>query len=332
MKESLSFPTHPTLAPMTLRLRYRAALALSLLAPCAASLGAVNFEKEIWPILQKKCVDCHRAPYEENGRKKEPKGGLRLDAAWAIIKGSEHGPILKPKDSAASSLYKVVTLPKDDDDFMPPKGDPLTEDEVKLLKAWIDEGANFDGWEGEKAGQPAELAKVPQVMTKRQHEEFYKALEADAKPVPEDVLKKAKEAGAQISPISTTSPLLRVDFLTGVSACTDEKVAALLPLAGNIAHLDLGRTAITDAALATVAKMPRLAKLDLRQTKITDAALEHLTGLKSLTTVNLFGTEVTDAGIKTLTGNKSIQNIYAFQTKVTPAAASAASGVNIIIK
>lgn len=318
---------------MTTGLRSSSALlSAALLTLASSSQGAVNFEKEIWPILQKKCVDCHRAPYEENGRKKEPKAGLRLDAAWAITKGSENGPILKPKDSAASSIYTVVTLPKDDDDFMPPKGDPLTDDEVKLLKAWIDEGADFGGWEGEKTGQPADLAKAPQVMTKRQHEEFYKALEAGVKPVAEDVLKKAKEAGAQIAPISTTSPLLRVDFLTGVSSCTDEKVAALLPLAENIAHLDLGRTAITDAALATIGKMPRLSKLDLRQTKITDASLENLVSLSSLTSVNLFGTEVTDAGIKTLTGNKAIQNIYAFQTKVTPAAVSAAKGINVVIK
>lgn len=304
----------------------------AFLALTAASHGAVNFEKEIWPFIQKKCVDCHRAPYEENGKKKEPKAGLRLDAAWAILKGSEDGPVLKAKDSAASSLYEVVTLPKDDDDFMPPKGAPLTDAEVKLLKQWIDEGADFGGWEGNKEGAPAELAKAPQVMTKRQHEEFYKALEAGVKPLPEDVIKKAKAAGAQIATISTTSPLVRVDFLTGVSTCTDDKVAALAPLAENIAHLDLGRTVITDAALATIAKMPRLAKLDLRQTKITDKGLESLTGLKNLNSVNLFGTEVTDAGIKTLTSNKAVKNIYAFQTKVTPAAVSAAKGVNVIIK
>jgi len=317
---------------MTTGLRSSSLLSAALFSLAASASGAVNFEKQVWPILQKKCVECHRAPYEENGRKKEPKAGLRLDAAWAITKGSENGAVLKPKDSAGSSIYSLAALPADDEDIMPPKGDPLTKDELALLKQWIDEGADFGGWEGEKAGQPAEVAKAPQVMTKRQHEEFYKALEANAKPVADDVLKKAKEAGAQIAPISTTSPLLRVDFLTGVSSCTDEKVAALLPLADNIAHLDLGRTAITDAALATVAKMSRLAKLDLRQTKITDAALENLTGLKSLTSVNLFGTEVTDAGIKTLTGNKSIQNIYLFQTKVTPAAVSAAKGINVIIK
>jgi hypothetical protein len=299
----------------------------------SSALAAVNFEKDLWPILQKKCVDCHRAPYEENGKAKEPKAGLRLDAAWAILKGSENGPVLKPKNAATSAIYEVVTLPKDDDDFMPPKGDPLTEAEIKLLKQWIDEGAEFGGWVGSTAGAPAgTVAEAPKVMKKREHEEIYKALEAQVKPVPDAVLKQAKAAGAQVAPISTTSPLLRVDFLTGVSTCTDEKVAALLPLAENIAHLDLGRTAISDAALATIAKFPRLTRLDLRQTKVTDKGVEALSTLKHLHSINLFATAVTDAGLKALTSIKSVKNIYAWQTKITPAAASGIKHINIVVK
>jgi hypothetical protein len=306
---------------------------LGLTVMSSTASAAVNFEKEIWPIIEKRCVECHRAPYVENGKTKEPKAGLRLDASWAILKGGENGPILKAKDSAASSIYESVTLPSEEDGHMPPKGDSLTEAEIKLLKTWIDEGADFGGWVGSKEGMPAELAaSAPGVMRKREHEEFYKALEAGAKPVADDVLKAAKAAGAQISPISTTSPLLRVDFLTGVSTANDEKVAALLPLADNIAHLDLGRTAITDAALGTVAKMSRLARLDLRQTKITDAGLEALTALKHLHSINIYGTAITDAGVKQLTSVASLKNIFAFQTKVTPGGAAGHKGVNVIIK
>ncbi|MBL9114453.1 MAG: hypothetical protein JNJ83_05550 [Verrucomicrobiaceae bacterium] len=299
----------------------------------ATASAAVNFEKEIWPIFEKKCVECHRAPFEENGKKKEPKAGLRLDASWAIMKGSENGPVLKAKDPSASGIYESVTLPEDDDDHMPPKGDSLTDAEVKLLKTWIEEGADFGGWIGSKDGMPANVGgSVPGVMRKREHEEFYKSLEAGAKAVPDAVLKAAKAAGAQIAPISTTSTLVRVDFLTGVSSCTDEKVAALLPLADNIAHLDLGRTAITDAALATIAKMPRLARLDLRQTKITDGGLEALSGLKNLNSINVYGTAIGDAGLKNLANIKSLKNVYAFLTKITPAAASGTKGLNVVIK
>ena len=271
-----------------------------------------------------------------NGKKKEPKAGLRLDAAWAIMKGSENGAIVKPKDSSKSSLHEVLELPSDDDSHMPPKGEPLTAAQIALVKQWIDEGANFGEWKGSTEGMPAELAPTAAVARKREHEEFYKALEKDAKPAAPDALKKAQAAGAQISTLTATSPLVRVDFLTGVSSCTDAKVAELMPLAENIAHLDLGRTAVTDGALGSVAKFKRLAKLDLRQTKVTDKGLEALTGLTKLQTLNLYGTEVTDAAVDTLAKMKGLKQVFLWQTKATEAGAkklqSAIPGVVVVVK
>ena len=308
--------------------------ALPLLAGSANA--AVSFEKEIWPFLEKRCVECHKAPFTENGKKKEPKAGLRLDGAWAIMKGSENGAVIKPKESAKSSLYEVVTLPKDDDAHMPPKGEPLSEAEIKLLKQWIDEGADFGTWEGNTEGKPAQLGAEGAAARKREHDDFYKALEAGAKPVPDAALKAVTEAGAQVATISTTSALVRVDFLTGVSKCDDAKVATLLPMADNVAHLDLGRTIITDAALATVAKMPRLARLDLRQTKITDKGLESLTALKKLQVLNLYGTEVTDAGVQSLASIKSLKQVFLWQSKATEAGAkklqAALPGATVSVK
>lgn len=282
--------------------------------------GEVHFEKDLLPVLTKKCLDCHKAPFEDNGRKKEPKAGLRLDAAWAILKGSENGPVLKPGDSAKSYLHEVVTLPADDDMFMPPKGDPMTKDEIALLKKWIDEGADFGGWKGNLEGKPDEPAEPRPAKPKvREHEVLYKKLAEGLKPATDDAKKPAEAAGAQLSELQVNVPLLRVDFLTGVSACTDEKVAALAPLTDHIAHLDLGRTAITDAALQTIARMPRLAELDLRQTQVTDAGLAFLKPLKNLHTLNLYGTRVTDAGLKHLTSLKSLKKVYLWQTQATEA-------------
>ena len=92
-----------------------ALLPLASLLLAAPAFGAVSFEKEILPFMTKKCVDCHRAPYEENGKKKEPKAGLRLDAAWAIVKGSENGTVLTAGSPDKSGIYESVNLPKDDD-------------------------------------------------------------------------------------------------------------------------------------------------------------------------------------------------------------------------
>ncbi len=283
--------------------------------------AAVSFEKDILPVLNKKCVDCHKAPFEENGKKKEPKAGLRLDASWAILKGSENGPVLTPGAPDKSGIYEAVMLPKDDDGHMPPKGDDLTPEEIKALKTWIEEGADFGGWIGSKDGMPADaqMATTKEVKP-REHDLFYTALEKDVKPLADDVLAKAKAAGAQVSPVKVGSALVRVDFLTGVSKCDDEKAAALLALKENIVQVDLGRTVITDATLKnTLSQLPRLVSVDLRQTKVTDAGLESLTSLKKLQSLNLYGTEVTDAGLQHLAKIKSLKNVYLWQSKATEA-------------
>jgi len=314
-----------------------ASLVLATFAFSISSPAAVNFETQLLPVIQKKCLDCHSAPKMVDGKMKQPKGELRMDAAWAMLKGGENGAILKPGDSSKSPMYEAVTLPKDEDGFMPPKGDPLTEAEVKLLKEWIDGGADFGAWKGSMEGAPADVAAAAVKPVKvREHEIFYKALGEGLKPAGDDLMTKAKAGGAQLALLKPDSALLRADFLTGVSKCDDEKVAVLLPLKDHIAQLDLGRTVITDGALKTVGQFPRLAALDLRQTKITDAGLASLSGLKKLQTLNLYGTDISDAGVKHLTAIKSLRQVTLWQTKVTDAGAkqllAAVPGVQVTLK
>lgn len=273
-------------------------------------------------MLESRCLKCHRAAHEENGRTLKPKGDVRLDAAWALLKGNGEVVPVKPKDAEHSDMIRVVTLPREDDVAMPPKdkGDPLTPAEIARLKAWINEGADFGGWEGRLEGQPADAAKIATAPAKeREHESFFTKLAAGlGQPAPAD-LQKACDAGAQAAPLQAGNPLLRVDFLKGVSQCDDRAVAGLAPIRERIAVLDLARTKITDAALEHVARMPRLARLDLRQTKITDAGVAQLAGLQNLASINLFGCEVTDQALAALAKIKSLKEIYLFETKATDA-------------
>src|SRR3954470_20720199 len=121
-------------------------------------LSAVDFEKDVLPILDTKCMKCHETEHVDNtGKLKKPKGGLVMDTAAGIMAGGkEYGKGGKtkadsnviPGKGADSRLYVVTTLPTSDDLSMPPEGkaDPLTDAEKALLKKWIDEGANFGSW------------------------------------------------------------------------------------------------------------------------------------------------------------------------------------------
>jgi cytochrome c5 len=102
--------------------------------PPAATQKEVTFAKDIKPIFEKACFNCH-------GEEKQ-KAKLRVDSAEAIKKGSENGEIVVVGNSAKSSLVHVVSGIVEDM-MMPPEGkaDPLTKEQVGLLRAWIDQGA-----------------------------------------------------------------------------------------------------------------------------------------------------------------------------------------------
>lgn len=108
----------------------------------SAASAAPDFAKDIQPILQEKCIDCHAAPYKKGTRLRKPKGDYRMDTRENIVKAGESEEAgVVPKDAAKSQVYKRIILPEDHDDIMPPKGDPLTPAQQKLIKDWIDAGA-----------------------------------------------------------------------------------------------------------------------------------------------------------------------------------------------
>ena len=92
----------------------------------------IDFEKDVLPVFDTHCVRCHGASKQT--------ADVRLDLRSAILKGGGSGEIIHVGDSAASMLIELVTQ-LDPDLRMPPEGSPLSESEVGLLKAWIDQGA-----------------------------------------------------------------------------------------------------------------------------------------------------------------------------------------------
>ena len=292
----------------------------ALLLVAAPLIGeAVDFESEVWPILEGKCVACHRAPYEEGGRTRKPKAGLRLDAAWAIAAGSENGSVLEPGDAKESELIVRVSLPPDDPDFMPPEGeaDPLTEEERELLQTWIADGADFGDWEGNLEGKPAVTTAPAGAPPRSEIQEVYEALSDGLEPLDPAAWTPVVEAGGRVEPLATGSPLLSVDFRRSRETTTDETVAALSPLASHIAHLDLSGTEITGSSLELVGSMSRLVRLDLHRTGIDDTSLRALSPLENLRSLNLYGTNISDEGVTALGRLPRLEAIYLWQTEVT---------------
>ena len=115
--------------------RQLALVVLALTQSLLAADGAeVSFEQDIAPILESKCLSCHNL--------NQQKGDLSMETLAVIQAAGEEYVI--PGNAEDSTLY-WITLPLDDGERpeMPEKGEALTEEETKMLAAWIDSGAEW---------------------------------------------------------------------------------------------------------------------------------------------------------------------------------------------
>ncbi len=107
------------------------------ISPVAPNLGRpIDFERDIQPILDDKCVACHNVAIAESK--------LILEDVPAILKGGKRGPVIIPNNSEKSLLYQLAARAADP--AMPPlpnkaSASAVTPQELGLLKKWIDEGA-----------------------------------------------------------------------------------------------------------------------------------------------------------------------------------------------
>ncbi|MCH2363063.1 MAG: hypothetical protein MK479_00635 [Planctomycetes bacterium] len=86
-------------------------------------------------MLESNCFKCH-------GEKKA-KAKLKLHTSADVLKGGKSGKVIEPGKSAESLIIKRLSLHKDDEDIMPPKGGPLEKEQIEAISRWIDQGAKW---------------------------------------------------------------------------------------------------------------------------------------------------------------------------------------------
>jgi len=103
----------------------------------------VSFKKNLFPIIKKQCLPCHA---EDNFNPSE----LSLDSYELLMAGGKHGsPVIAGEAKQSILIQKLSTSPPFGDpmpfDTKKKKGEPskkkLSEEEIKLIIEWIDQGA-----------------------------------------------------------------------------------------------------------------------------------------------------------------------------------------------
>jgi mono/diheme cytochrome c family protein len=127
-------------------------LCVAALFPVAVQAATPDYLRDVKPIFARHCVSCH-------GPQKQ-RSGLRLDTARGALRGGNSGAVLIPGRAAASRLVQALTG-AEGVAAMPPKGARLDQNQVAVLRAWIDAGAHAPPGEAEAAAASAHWAFRP---------------------------------------------------------------------------------------------------------------------------------------------------------------------------
>lgn len=100
-----------------------------------ADLDRLNVQ--VRALFAHRCYRCHSSD--------QSKGGLVLDSREGVLRGGENGPIIVPGRSGESELVRRISLPPGHEDAMPGEGkeEPLSADEIALIRLWVDRGAHW---------------------------------------------------------------------------------------------------------------------------------------------------------------------------------------------
>ena len=183
----------------------------TLPAPAAIQ---VDFKRDIEPIFLTRCISCHGGEQQS--------GGLRLDNQVDALKGGNSGPVIRPGNSAESRMIHLVAGAGEI--LMPMTGERLTEPQVGLLRAWIDQGA---GWPRPRGGEESAAIKDPSQQWQpgveegsgSQHWSFLPIVRTQVPRVPNEtwirnpidafILSRLGQGGIDPSPVADRAQLMR---------------------------------------------------------------------------------------------------------------------------
>jgi len=263
------------------------------------------FEAAIQPIFEEKCVSCHS--------EEKTKGGLLLSSLAGFEKGGRHGAPFKLGDAENSLIWKYIILPEEDKKHMPPAGKPqLTDDEKKLILAWIKSGIDPRvKW----ASLPDTLSLKKLVLENSGGElqRIYNFAAADP-----GAVKKLNNFFRVIKPIYDGSPALDVSYY-GREKFNASQIAELKPIATQVVQLDLHNMPLKDAELNQLLIFPNLEVLNLNYTNLTGAALQNLKSLLNLKSLSLSGISMSGNQLDSIGAMPALKKVFVWNTHLDSA-------------
>ncbi|SMD45287.1 Uncharacterized membrane protein [Aquiflexum balticum DSM 16537] len=269
---------------------------------------ALAFDHVIKPILDQKCISCHKAG--------KVKGDLRMDEVQYILKGGEMGPAIDMQDLENSQILIHILYPLEDEFHMPPKGKPqLTETELALIQSWILDSAHFD--KKLTAYSPeSEFIALAKEKFAGQESKTYTFKAANVKTI--------AELNNDYRKVVTTypnSPGLSVTFF-GKNQFDPNTIDDLKKVKEQVVELNFQNMPLKDNDLQKIANYPNLEVLNLNFTGIEGNTLTELQNLQNLKHLSLSGNPLSEAAFESLKEFDQLKDLFVWTNKNADAISS----------
>ncbi len=271
--------------------------------PVQFSDPTTYFQAAIRPILENKCVSCHK--------KEKAKGDLILASnpnATSQVWVARHSNV---NEMLKEIIYRI-DLPVTDKKHMPPRGkNPLDPIEMMILKNWIQAGGNTEILlTSIKENHPlfTDMNALINVSSKVKTYSFPF--------LPSKKLEELNDAFTVVRQMAAESPALKVDFFISKSF-DPSKLDKLGVAKEQIIQLNLSKMPLKDQDLIKLQAFQNLEKLILNQTDVTDKGIKELQKLNKMEVLSLSGTQISAKSIPLLAQFKSLKVVYLWHTNIT---------------
>ncbi|HXB09345.1 MAG TPA: DUF2231 domain-containing protein, partial [Puia sp.] len=274
----------------------------SLIRPIPPMDQALVYQDIVQPIVAARCMQCHNSGTS--------KGGLNMEDPRQFAKGGRNG---KPWDSTAENLGLLlgrIHLPPEDRKHMPPANKTqLSDQEQKVLYAWIKDGAPFDKKVIELTVTDT-LRIIASRLLKTDDNEIF-----DFPPADEKKIAALRNNYRAVTPLASGSAGLAVDFY-GAANYKSAQLQELSPIKEQIVSINLNKMPVTDNDLAHLAAFRNLRQLNLDFTRITGAGIASIAKLSHLESLSLAGTAIKAGDLDQLAGIASLHKLYIWKTGI----------------
>jgi mono/diheme cytochrome c family protein len=242
-------------------------------------------------IFERNCYKCHGATKE--------KGGYRLDEQHSInLGGKSKLPAIVPGNAEQSELMYRMLLPHDDDDAMPPEEkDPVSSEDIDLVRQWIEAGAYWPD-EAMLSAAPGDTVKLGDADT-------------------DQLIEQISSTGVKAEYNAWDDESIRIDLGVVGPGQLDQAIKQLDGFSNKLTWLDCSELELPQGFFQQLEQCIKLQRLHLNGTDVTDKQLDALSQLADLNYLNLYNTQISDAGLESLHASSSLRKIFLSQTQVT---------------